>query len=87
MDRVHGLVTAFTTSFRSGDASLDSGSPTSVTSTLSPTTFCRSRRTSSIFTPGKMRQLTFAAADCGNAFGACPPDSSVATHVVRIWPL
>src|SRR5713226_8199700 len=38
--------------------------------------------TSSGSSPGKMRQLTLARAVCGSAFGACPPESIVATHVV-----
>ena len=79
-------VTAATTSLRSGEASLDIGSPTTFTSTPSPTTPASARRTSSIFTPGKMRQLTLAVADCGSAFCACPPSSMVATQVVRVWP-
>jgi hypothetical protein len=79
-------VTALTTSSRSGDASLDIGWPVSFTSTALPAASCNARRTSSIFTPGKMRQLTFAEADCGSAFCACPPASMVATQVVRIWP-
>src|SRR5450432_3130980 len=33
--------------------------------------------------PGKIRQFTFAWAACGSALGACPPESSVGTHVVR----
>ena len=33
--------------------------------------------------PGMMRQLTVAFADCGNALAACPPESIVATQVVR----
>src|SRR5690348_4789994 len=32
---------------------------------------------------GTMRQLTFAVAVCGSALYACPPESRVATHVVR----
>lgn len=33
--------------------------------------------------PGSTRQLTFAVARCGNAFGACPALAIVATQVVR----
>ena len=33
--------------------------------------------------PGKMRQLTLARAVCGRALGAWPPESMVATQVVR----
>src|SRR5215468_4945149 len=39
-------------------------------------------RTSSGSSPGKIRQLTVARAICGSAFGAWPPASIVATHVV-----
>src|SRR6267378_5050910 len=38
--------------------------------------------TSSGSSPGKIRQLTLARAVCGSAFGAWPPKSMVATHVV-----
>jgi hypothetical protein len=62
------------------------GSPTSFTSTPAPATPCKASRTSSIFTPGKMRQFTLAEADCGSAFSACPPLSMVATQVVHNFP-
>jgi hypothetical protein len=34
-----------------------------------------------------MRQLTVAVADCGSAFSAWPPRSSVATQVVPVLPI
>ena len=68
-------VTASITSARSGEASLAVGSSMVVTATFAPTTSCSVLRTSSIATPGKIRQLTFAVADCGNAFFAWPPRS------------
>ena len=37
-------------------------------------------------TPGKIRQLTVAVADCGSAFSAWPACSIVATQVVRVLP-
>src|SRR5579862_9477556 len=40
-------------------------------------------RTSSAVTFGNTRQLTNAVATCGRALSACPPESRVATHVVR----
>ena len=46
-------------------------------------TLIKASRISSWVWPGKMRQLTFAVARCGNAFGAWPPLSMVATQVVR----
>ena len=57
-----------------------------VTSTPWPAMLASVWRTSSIFTPGKMRQFTLATALCGKAFWACPPSSMVATQVVRVWP-
>jgi hypothetical protein len=80
-------VTASITSARSGDASLAVGWSVVVTSAPGPTCSCRVLRTSSIATPGKMRQLMFAVADCGSAFFAWPPRSMVATHVVRVRPI
>src|SRR5688572_7632714 len=64
------LATAAITSGRSGDASLAVGEPITLTSTFSPTTSCSDLRTVSMATPGKMRQLTVAVADCGNALSA-----------------
>src|SRR3954463_1919704 len=46
-------------------------------------TRCSVARTCSGFSPGKIPQLTFARAVCGSAFGAWPPESMVATQVVR----
>ncbi len=43
--------------------------------------------TSSVVASGRMRQFTLARARCGSALGACPPQSIVATHDVRICEL
>ncbi len=72
----------------SGDGGLGVAAVTTVTTTaVSSTTLVSVRWTSSDGVPGSMRQLTVALADCGNAFSACPPASSVATQVVRSWAL
>src|SRR5579863_696837 len=56
---------------------------TTVTATLgSAATFSSVLRTASGSSPGKMRQFTLARAICGNALGAWPPLSMVATQVV-----
>src|SRR5205823_12532180 len=72
----------------SGDAGLGiAGVTTESTTALSLTTRCNVAATSSAGVPGSIRQLIVADAVCGNAFSACPPASSVATHVVRSWAL
>ena len=43
--------------------------------------------TSAMSWSGSTRQFTFAFASWGSAFGACPPSSWVATHVVRMVAL
>src|ERR1051325_3565108 len=72
----------------SGDASLGFASATNGTAIFG------SANTDSSFvlivagdSPGRMRQLTFAAASCGSALVAWPPSSIVATQVVRISAL
>ena len=50
---------------------------------VSPTTRSSAARVSSAVSDGRMRQFTFASASCGRAFVAWPPESIVATHVVR----
>src|SRR5215813_10548174 len=50
---------------------------------VSPIAFIRPARTSTGSCPGAMRQFTLADAVCGSAFRAWPPESIVATHVVR----
>src|SRR5262249_9568609 len=73
------------TSGRSGDGLLGLASPTNETvifGSASPSTSLS--RPEFGDTPGRMRQLTFAVASCGSALVAWPPDSIVATHVVRI---
>src|SRR5271167_3691877 len=49
----------------------------------SPITATKAARVSSTVSPGNIRQLTLAAARCGNALLAWPPSNSVATQVVR----
>src|ERR1700689_4533842 len=49
----------------------------------SPITVSRVALVPSTVSPGKIRQLTFAAARCGSALVAWPPSSKVATQVVR----
>src|SRR5258706_4150795 len=72
----------------SGDGGLGVATVTTLTTTaVSSTTLFSVRWTSSDGVPGSIRQLTVALADCGNAFSACPPASSVATQVVRSWAL
>ena len=58
------------TSLRIGDGGLECGSPSTFTSILSPTTCCSESRTSATLVPGKIRQLTVAVADWGNALSA-----------------
>src|SRR6266853_4758464 len=81
------LVTRSTGSMISGfngDGGLGIAAVTTLTVTaVSFTTLLRVLCTSPDGVPGSIRQLTVALADCGNAFSACPPASSVATHVVR----
>ena len=45
--------------------------------------FSSAARTSAGSWPGAIRQLTLAVAVCGSALRACPPESIVATQVVR----
>ena len=79
--------TASITSARNGDASLPVGSFSVVTVALgSLTTFTSCAFTSSIGTPGKMRQLTLTFALCGRALSAWPACAMVATQVVRTCP-
>src|SRR5688500_18138143 len=68
--------TALIRSGRRGEGVLGVAVPTKETvifgSPITPTTRAR---TEAGETPGRMRQLTFAVASCGNAFGAWPPAS------------
>ena len=75
---------AFMTSGCSAASGLGTAACTTLTATaVSATTLVNVRCTSSCAVPGSIRQLIVALADCGSAFSACPPASSVATHVVR----
>src|SRR5262245_34328945 len=77
--------TALMTSGRSGDGLLGvAGLTTDTLICESASTSTSLSRTDAGDTPGRMRQLTLAVASCGSAFGAWPPASRVATHVVRI---
>ena len=79
---------ALMTSGWSAASGLGVAAVTTVTLTaVSSTTLTRVLCTSSQGVPGSIRQLTVALALCGSAFSACPPASSVATHVVRSWAL
>src|SRR6185437_3458842 len=80
--------TAFITSGRRGEAGLSTGGGgfTSIFTEGSAIALASVACTAATCTPGKIRQLMFAVARCGNAFNACPPSSIVATQVVRIWP-
>src|SRR5450432_4735550 len=49
----------------------------------SASTWFSVRSTSAGLSTGRMRQFTVAVAVCGRAFSAWPPESMVATHVVR----
>src|SRR2546426_878155 len=79
---------ACTTSGLSGDGALAFASSTKETAMLgsarTSTSFCLIAAGAS---SGRMRQLTFAAAVCGNALFACPPSRRVATQVVRMRAL
>src|ERR1700730_639705 len=72
----------------SGDGWLGLASSTNDTVTFGSATrsasFCLIEAGAS---PGRMRQFTFADASCGRALVAWPPESIVATHVVRISAL
>src|SRR5215510_13000349 len=50
---------------------------------VSPMALIRPARTSAGSCPGAIRQFTLADAVCGSALRAWPPESIVATHVVR----
>src|SRR5438874_6110005 len=76
------------TSGVNGDAALGFASSTKATVIFgSANTFVSVSLIAAGGSPGRMRQLTFAVAVCGSAFGACPPLSIVGTHVVRISAL
>src|SRR5512143_2243629 len=76
--------TAFIKSSRNGDDGPGCGAPSIFTATaVSATTRWSVDVTYSAGSSGSTRQFTLAAASCGSAFFACPPSSSVATHVVR----
>ena len=69
---------------RGGGGEAGARSPSMVTFTFGfAASFSSSPRTASLELPGKIRQLTFARARCGNALVAWPPSSMVATQVVR----
>src|SRR5262245_1051882 len=72
----------------SGEAGLGVASLTKLTVTFgSATTDSSFAFTLAGNSPGRMRQLTLAAATCGSALVAWPPSSIVATQVVRISAL
>src|SRR5262249_47240507 len=77
--------TTVITSGRRGDGLLGLASPTNDTlifgSASTPTSVSRTEFGE---TPGRIRQFTLAVASCGRALVAWPPDSIVATQVVRI---
>ena len=76
--------TALKTSGRSGDAGLGRAVSTGARWTeVSLIARTNARSTPPGSSPGSMRQFTNARAVCGSAFGAWPPSSIVATHVVR----
>src|SRR5258706_13220940 len=69
---------------RAGGGDTGLGVPTALTViALSARTLPSVAWTASTETPGRIRQLTLACACCGNAFGAWPALTIVATHVVR----
>src|SRR5438552_18367772 len=77
-------LTALNTSGRIGEAGPLLTSPGFDTFTsASANTLINVLRTYSTESSGSTRQFTFAAANWGSAFLACPPSSSVATQVVR----
>src|SRR5690349_13197192 len=80
--------TALNTSGRRGDAGLGTAVSIGARCTdVSLMTRVSVFSTAEASSPGSIRQLTVALAVCGSAFGAWPPSSIVATHVVRMSAL